>query len=923
MNLPRIVRIAGLRLRSIFRKEQLDEQLDDELSFHFEQLVREHIDYGMTEEEARREARRELGNSAVFKEECRDQRRVTWFHDFRQDLRYGLRMMGNHRGLTAIAALSLAFGIGANAAILSVGKSLMLDELPLPDADRLVAIGAFQGKSSPGNGLASVPDYIAWKERSRAFESMGMSIANRQDLGAEHDGDYPERLVGQAVTPSLLQALNVQPLLGRLFREDEAVMGAAPARVIILSHGLWQRRFGGDPRILGKQIRLDGKGVIIVGVMPSGFWYPIEKSEYWIPLGVTHFQMQGSARLFLVTARLKDGTTLEQAQADLQSVGAQLAVDSPDRHRGWTIWSMSLRQYWFGWLRQPMLMLEVAVALVLLIACANVSTLLLARVPARRPEIAMRVLMGAGRGRIIRQFLSESLLLSLIGGVGGLLLAWGGVRILEALNPPPGRIPISGMGGTSGILGLTALLSALSCLLFGLLPALAAFSTGNELQHASSHRRHSSPSGVLVSVQIGLALILLISSGLLMNSFVRLVLDDRGFDPRGVLTFQYRIPALEYTRPARSYQGLVSSHAVPPTQEMQRVYERVRTLPGAQSVAASSAPPVDGLVLPIATLLVEGRAVPNTPAERAAASATYFLVTENFFSTLKTPIARGRDFSSRDTSSAPWVAVINETLAHRFWPGEDPIGKHFTVDAVSGERVREVIGVIRDVPLRYVRPEAPQAVAYTLYRQQSESYEGLNASMFGQMTFFIRSAGEPMSLEPAVRQAIAEVDPNRPPAEFQTMTQFVGASMRARRFYVTALGVFAFMATVLAAVGVYGVMSVSVAQQTREIGIRMAMGARTKDIVAAVGGQTLPWVLVGVLAGLVGSLVLTKQIEALLWQVTPTDATTFISLTTLLVAVAVGACFVPARRAMRVEANIALRTEGGMPLLKRTGHAAS
>jgi predicted permease len=908
MNFSRLIRIAGLRIRSVFLKDRLDGQLDDELSFHFEQLVREHIEDGMTEAEARREARRELGNSAVFKEECRDQRRVSWLHDFWQDARYGLRMLGNHPGLAAIAALSLAFGIGGNAAILSVGKSLMLDDLPLPDADRLVAIGAFQGNGSAGNGLASVPDYIAWKERSRTFESMGMSIANRQDLGADHNGDFPERLVGQAVTPSLLQTLKVQPLLGRLFREDEAVMGTAPARVIILSHGLWQRRFGGDPRILGRQIRLDGRSVTIVGVMPSGFWYPIERSDYWVPLGVTPLQMQGSARLFLVTARLKDGATLAQAQADLESVGAQLAVDFPERHKDWTIWAMSLRQYWFGWLRQPMLMLEVAVALVLLIACANVSTLLLARVPARRPEIAMRVLMGAGRMRIVRQFLTESLLLSIIGGIAGLMLAWGGVRILGALTPPPGRIPISGMGGTSGILALTALISAISCLLFGLLPALAAFSSGNELQHASSHRRHASPSGVLVSLQIGLALILLISSGLLINSFVRLVLDDRGFDPRGVLTFQYRIPALEYSRPARSYHGLVSMNARPPTEEMQRVYERLRDLHGAESVAASSAPPVEGLVLPIATLLVEGRPMPQTTAERAALSATYFLVTESFFSTMKTPIARGRGFEAGDTASAPWVAVVNETLARRFWPGQDPIGKRFTIDAVSGERPREVVGVIRDVPLRYVRPEAPQAVAYTLYRQQSDSYEGLNASMFGQMTFFIRSAGDPMVLEQAVRQAVAEIDPNRPPAEFQTMTQFVGTSIRSRRFVVTALGVFAFMATVLAAVGVYGVMSVSVSQRTREIGIRMAMGARTRDIVAAVGSQTLPWVLVGVLAGLGGSLLVTRQIKNLLWQVTPTDTMTFISFTTLLVAIAVGACFVPARRAMRVDAKVALRT---------------
>jgi putative ABC transport system permease protein len=910
MTISRFFRILGRRLQSLFRKEALDEQLDQELSFHFDQLVQENVDAGMSDDEARMEARRTLGNFAVFKEECRDQRRVAWFHDFRQDLSYGLRMMRKHAGLTAIAAVSLAFGIGANAAILSVGRSLLLGDLPLPDAGRLVTLGTFQEPNALGTGPASVPDYIAWKARGRVFESVGASIANQQDLGAEQAGDYPERLIGQAVTSSLFHTLQVQPLLGRFFREEEALIGTAPAPVIVLSHRLWQRRFGGDPRILGKQIRLGGRSVTVIGVMPSGFWYPNESSEYWVPLGMTRFQLEGSPRLFLVTARLKGGTTLEQAQADIEGVAAQLARDFPDRHRGWMVRAMPLREHWFGWFRQPILMLEAAVALVLLIACANVSTLLLGRVPARRPEIAMRVLMGAGRGRLVRQFLTESLLLSLIGGALGLLVAWGGVSSLENINPPLGRIPISGIDPGSGTLGFIVLLSLVSSLLFGFLPAVAALSTGDELRQASVHRRHRNPTGILVSVQIGLALMLLISSGLLMNSFVRLVLDDRGFDPRGILTFQYRIPALQYASPSGSYHGLPAMIARPPTLAMQRVYEKLRTLSGAEAVAASSAPPVNGVVLPTATLYIEGRAAPANPSERAAANATYLLVTENFFATMKTPIVRGRDFdAARDKSSEPWVAVINETLARRFWPDEDPIGKRFTVDAVFGEREREVIGVIRDVPLQYVRIGPPQAVAYTLYRQQPEIYEGLNAGMFGQMTFFIRSAGDPMSFVSAARQAVAEVDPDRPPAEFQTLTQFVGAGLRTRRFYVSVLGMFAFMATVLAAVGVYGVMTVSVSQRTREIGIRMAMGARTRDIVAAVGGRAVRWVVIGVLFGLLGSLFLTRLIEAQLWGVTPTDPATFIGVTALLVAASAAACFIPSRRAMRVDANIALRTE--------------
>ena len=904
MTVSRVIRIWRQRFLSLFRKEKLDDELSREISFHFEQLQQEYIEAGMSPDEARHEAKRELGNVEVFKEECRDQRGVSWFHDFRQDLRYGLRMMRKHAGLTAIAAASLAFGIGANAAILRVGTSLLFDDLPLPDADRLVAIETSRGPNVPGTRLATIPDYIAWKERSHSFESIGASIANRQDLGAEHDGDYPERLVGQAVTPSLFKTLNVQPLLGRFFREEEAQIGTTPARVIVLSHRLWQRRFGGDPRILGKRIRLDGESVTIIGVMPEGFWYPLEASEYWIPMGMTRFQLEGSARFFLVTARLKGGTTLKQAQADIETITSQLADESPDRNKGWTASAVPLRESWFGWLRQPMLMLEGAVALVLLIACANVSTLLLARVPARRSEIAMRVLMGAGRGRIIRQFLTESLMLSLAGGALGLLVAWWGVSTLKGINSPPGRIPITGLGETGGLLGPIALLSLISSLLFGFLPALAAFSTGNELRQASAHRRQRSSSGILLSVQIGLALILLISSSLMMNSFVRLVLDDRGFDPQGILTFQYRIPVLEYSKLSGTYQGLPSMVVTPPTRSMQRVYEKLQTLPGARSVAASSAPPVGGLTPSSATLLVNGQAAPANP------SVTYFLVTEGFFATMRTPITRGRDFDSRDTPSAPWVAVINETLASRFWPGEDPLGKRFTVDAVSGEHEREVIGVIRDVPLQYIRtPGSPQPVAYTLYRQQPDRYEGLNAGMFGEMRFLIRSDGDPMSLVTAVRQAVAEVDPDRPPAEFQTLTQFVGPGMRTRQFYVSILSVFAIMATLLAAIGIYGVMTVSVSQRTREIGIRMAVGARATNIVAAVGGQTLPWVLAGVLFGVLGSLFLTRLLDAQLWGITPTDPATFIIVTTLMVAVSAVACFIPARRAMRVDPTVALRTE--------------
>jgi putative ABC transport system permease protein len=884
MTLSRLRRICEHRLQSLFQKEQLDDQLDQELAFHFDQLVLENIDAGMSPDAARRTARRTLGNFSIIREECRDKRRVTWIHDFRQDVLYGLGMMRKHAGLTAIAALALAFVIGANAAILSVGKAFVEFDLPFPHAERLVTLGVHAAPNTQGNGLATIPDYFAWKKVTREFESMGASMPLRQDLAAQRPGGFAERLAGLAVTPSVFQTLDVAPLRGRVFKDEDVRIGAPPPAVVVISHRLWQSRFDGDPQVVGRRMRLNDRSLTIIGVMPFSFWYPNRDTDYWVPLGITESQLEGSARLFLVTARMKRGSTTEQAHADIRAVALRLAQEFPERHRGREGRAVPLKQYWVGWLKQPLVMLAAAAALGLLIACANVSILLLRRVPARRPEISMRVMMGAGRGRIIRQFLTESLMLAVLGGGLGFPVAWWAIHNLWGIFPPPGQLPVPGIGETGNLLGLTALLSVVAGLFFGIMPAWAAVSASNEFRKSNTDPSPRSPAVVLVSVQVGLAIALLVPAALLMNSFVRLMVDDRGFDPRGVLTFQYRIPALEYAAPSVNYHGLPAMKATPPTLAMQRVYDKMRTLPGAESVAASSAPPVNGVVLPGAVLLVEGRTPPANAAERIATSATYFLVTENFFPTMRTPILRGRDFNTRDTASAPWVAVINETLARRFWPGEDPIGKHFTVDAVSGERVREVIGVVRDVPLEYVHNRTPRPVAYTLYTQQAEKYEGWNATMFGQMNFFIRSKGDPMGLVPEVRNAITTLDPNRPPADFQTLTAFVGRGMRARGLYLSMLGLFALMATVLAAVSIYGVVTSSLSER----------GIVPRTHVSS--GNALRSVAVGLLFGAVGALALAQLIESQLWGITATDPATFAAVTAFLAVVTFAACFIPARK---------------------------
>ena len=892
----------------MFRKEQLDSELDQEMMFHLEQLEKENLEAGMDATEARRQARKALGNIAVFQEECRDERRVSWFHDFLQDVRYGGRLMRRHSAFTAIAAISLALGIGGNAAIIKVGAAVLLGNISLPDAEQLVVV---QPRSlvNPGLGApASVPDYVAWKEQNHSFESMGASIANQQDLTGEGGRFPPRHLSGQAVTPSLFTTLRVKPHLGTLFTEDDAPVGN-PAHVVILSYSLWQDTFEGDPEIVGKQIRMNGGMMKVVAVMPRGFWYPVESSEYWVPLAPTRFQREASARLFQVIARLKPGITMAQATADVKAISSQLAKERPDRYKDWSAQTISLREHRFGWVRQPLLTLAGALMFVLLVACANVSTLLLSRVPARQPEITMRLLMGAGRGRILRQFLTESLLLSMIAGVLSVPVAWWGVHSLIRLQPPAGRMPISVSGPDAGMIVLIALLSILSSLLFGVLPALVAFSSGTDVRQATVHRRRGRLAGILVSVQVGLALVLLISSGLLVNSFVRMILDDRGFDPEGIQTFEYRIPISDYVHSFGSYHGLPSMEFNPPTEQIRRMYEALKGLPAARFVAGSSAPPVNVAVLPTATLQIEGRPIPATATERSDALVIYYLVTDNFFRTMQAPIQKGRDFSEDDRPGTRWVSVVNETLAQRFWPGEDPIGKHFTVDAASGEESREVIGVVKDLALQYVRSGPPRPVAYALYDQQPAHYDGFNGANFGFMTFLVRTPQNPAGLELAARRAAATVDSDRPLSNFRTMTEFIGGDIARMRYNTTALAVFALMATLLASIGVYGVVSSSVSQRTREIGIRLAMGARARDIVKLVSTRTLTLVAAGLLSGAVASLALTRVLRNQLWGIGATDMATYFAVIVLLSAVSLAACLIPARRATRVNPTEALRMD--------------
>ena len=883
----------GRRFRSLLHKEQLDNELHRELAFHFELLVAENAADGMAPAEARRTARRSLGHLALFEDQCRDHRRVAWFHDFWQDVVYGLRLLRKNPGFTLIAVVSLALALGTNTAVMGVIDAIWWRDLAIPDIQRLVVIRTFPRDNPSLNNNASIPEFFSWKEQIRLFQSVAASMGDQRDLEAGSDGTPAERINGQVCSPALFRILGIQPSLGRVFAEAEDQVDN-PAPVIVISHRLWLRRFRGAPDVIGKTVRINGVPISIIGVMPPAFQYPNEQQNYWAPLPVTRSQLLRSTRFFLVTARLQPGVSVGQVQAELK---AETALG---------IRVQTLRDVWFGWTNRPLLTIEAAVFLLLLIACINLAGLMIARGSARQREMAVRVALGAGRGRIIRQLLTENMLLSLAGGLSGILVAWTVLRYVPAITPPPGLPRITNIGFDGRMLAMTAFISLGAALVFGLAPAVAAFqldlnrSLKESAPGAGTHGNRPRLRGALVVGQIAFAFMLLTGAGLLINSFLRLVGHDLHFDPNRLLTFELRLPPQQYLRDLEPFSGVPDVEiSSAPARLFDAVSTRLRALPGAESVAGISFRPVNSLLLP---------SVSGVADNRRPFAATYFLVTPAFFATLKAPLLRGREFSAADTTSSPWLAVINETAARRFWPGENSIGKQFTLDLGPGEQPRQVIGIVADIPLRRIQI-GPEPVIYTSYLQQPSRYRGPSASMFGQMTFVLRASGDPMSLLPGARSVVAEIDPNRSLGNVATIERHLSGRIREGRDYALAIGLFALAATLLAAMGLYGVMAYSVAQRTREIGVRMALGGRPRDVLGLVGTWAGLLIAIGLTIGLVGSLLLTPLIASQLWGIAPTDPVTFAGVSLLLALVGLLACSGPARRATRVDPTIALRSD--------------
>ncbi len=828
------------------------------------------------------------------------------------DIAYGLRMLRNRPGFAIAAILSLALGIGANTTIFSVINGTLLATLPYQNPDRLAILWSVPTNRPDARGSTTAANYLAWKSQTKAFANLGGSYGRIANLGASQNGAPAERLDTRLFTASLWDVLGVKPLIGRVFRPDEDQDGN-PAPVAVLGYDFWQRRFNGNPEAIGQKIILDDTETTIIGVMPKGFYFAGESAQMWVPMGFTPQQLTSAASFLLVAGRLNDGVNIPQAAAEMASIGKGLRDAFPDRNKDRGIRVQAIRGAFYADLDRPLFVLQGAVVFVLLIACANVAGLLLARAGARGPEVAVRGALGAGQARLIRQMLTESVLLSLAGGALGTLLGWAGLRLIVA-SLEAGDLP-SDLGLDYRVLLFTAAVSVVTGLLFGLAPALQTLKvdlvttlkeSGRTGMDAGSKQRVR---GVMVTAQIALALILLVGAGLMMTSFMKLRSNPLGLDPSNVLTFEVRFGQNQLMKPVGRFRGVGLWEIFPTTgQTYQRIFERVQTIPGVASAAAISRAPASGDWMTM-NFAIAGQPVPdpNTPGG-SSMRAAYFAITPAYFHTLRVPILNGREFADRDTATGAPVIVINKAMADRWFPGQNPVGQRITLDFVPDEPVREVVGVVGNT-LASIYQRNAEPTVYIPHLQQPTRWQGPSWDYRAMMVFVLRTSGDPDSSVASVRSAVAEIDPSKPVANIRTIEENLHAQVGGDRIFMILLVIFGAAAAILAAIGIYGVMAYAVAQRTREIGVRMALGASAPSVIQLVVRQVLVLIAAGVALGLAGAYGLTRFLTNFLWEVSPTDPATFASVTAGLFAVSVLACLIPTRRAVRIDPAIALRYE--------------
>ena len=867
-------------LGAVTKRSRMEREMDAELRFHIEAFAEDLVRRGVLREEALRRARIEFGGVERAKEECRDARGVSFLENLFQDLRFGLRMLRKSPGFTAVAIITLALGIGANTAVFTVVNGVLLRAMPFPEADRLFLVSlAPQGGPFDWQPGVSDRDYLAFRDQDQTFERIAsFTIGTTANMTGAGD---PVQIPVAYVTPEFFPVLRTNPEIGRAFLAGEGEPGNE--NVVVLSNELWKERFSADSEVLGKTIRLDGVSRTVIGVMPPGFAFP--DAKVWMPLAIHIDEHNSFTRP--VVGRLRPGVAPQQAQAELETFSENLPLGPGENKRDRMPQIIPLKDLLVANIRPSLLVFAGAVAFVLLIACANVANLFLARAVGRGHEMALRSTLGAGRWRLVRQLLTESTLLSLSGGAAGILLAFWSVPALLALAPE-GKIPRMEVIRMDGwVLAFTFGISVITGIFFGLAPSFQATrrNTRESLSQAgrSVTASHEGIRGMLTISEIALALILLTGAGLMLKSFLRLRAVNPGFSPSNVMTMTVDLPESTY----RTAPQMRAFH--------ERTLGELSRLPGVSASGAVNLLPL-GERLTMGTFQVEGsQRPPGFMVDKPCISPGYFRA-------MGILLLRGREFTEADNETAPGVVVVSQSVARTLWPSEDPVGKRISMeDEPKPEDWLTVVGVVEDVKQKGLAKNSDPAI-YQPYLQVSSSF------FLSHMTFVVRTASRPESVAAAMRTVLRDVDKNQP-ISIASMDSLIATTTAETRFQVRLLATFALIALTLTIVGIYGVLAYSVAQRTPEIGVRMALGAQGADVLRMLLRKTLFLISLGIVIGGTGALALTRVLARFLFEVKPSDLPTFAMVTLALVSSALAASYVPIRRAMKVDPMVALRYE--------------
>lgn len=876
MNLKDLLR----RWRALTHHDELDQELDEELRFHLDRQIEQNIKNGMTPEDARYAAMKKFSRVDQSREECRDARGVGVVENVLRDVSFSLRILLKNYAFTIVVVLTLALGIGANTAIFSFANGILLRPLPYPQSDRLAVLDETALKRGIDSMSISYPNFLDWREQNKVFEDIGVYFgSSRFSLSGVGE---PVEIRGSYISHGLFEILRVSPQLGRTFtaNEDRPDEDA----VVILGHNLWQRNFGGDPNIIGRKIMISNRPRTVVGVMPSGFRFP-DVAELWAPVALTTKTFTRTDHGLSSIARLKDGVTLQEAQAEMTNIAARIEQQNPVTNEGLGVKVTSLHDTLTGDYREALLILLGVVGCVLLVACVNVANLMLARATARQKEFALRTALGASRWRIMRQLLVESLLLALLGGVVGFFLSIWALRLL--LTAIPIQLPFwMNFGIDLRVLGFTAVITLLTGLIFGTVPALQTSrvdlnDTLKEGGRGSAGVRSRARS-LLVVAEIALSLVVLVGAGLMIQSFLRLKRVNIGLNAHNVLTASVSLPRAKYKegeQRATFFKNLIA---------------RVSSLPGVEAASATATVPLSGDGWG-RSLTVEG--FPVLPVGQAP-MIQHTVVTPGYFRTMAIPLLAGRDFNDADAKDSPDVTIIDERLAREYWPNESPIGKRIRFGPPEdNEPWHTIVGVVGTVRHQRMQEDTRKSVYLP---HQKIPVAGL--------AVLARTTSNPEDLAGAIRREVAQLDSDLP-ISISTMDEVVAESIWQPRLYATLFGAFAGGALLLALIGIYGVMAFLVQTRTHEIGVRMALGASTRDVFKLIVGRGMKLTAVGVLIGVGGAIALTRLMHSLLFNTSATDPITFILISLLLSVAAFLACYIPARRAAKVDPLIALRYE--------------